>query len=794
MSKFLIKNLIIFVIIIYLPKNSLSEEIILPKAQPVINKTIEKENILPKIQPKKVIREQKEETSTNEQSLKIEKKAIENLLLPKTKPKLNKLAKSKIAKKKYLIPQKKPQDKSEDSLKLSEEKEKKVAKKKEIKDNIYPKQKPVYYQKPVKSGVRKSKYFSKNDFKLSKKIFSEIEKKKWTNALTLSRKLKDRSIYKFVRWLYLLEPGNQANFYDYINFINLNSNYPRLSRLRYLAEHKIYLNEIDEKRVIKLFDELDPFSGWGKIMLGQSLIKEGNYNKGVPLIKEGWVTAKLSKKDLRYLRKKLKKYLTTEDHIKRADWMAWENKYWDLKRMLRYLPKDYQALYNARQLLMSKSYGVDTAISKVPAKFKKNPGLQYDRLKWRRKRGRVDSSLEILLNVKNNTEYLVRPEKWWIEREIISRSLIYKKKYELAYKIASEHSLEEGPEYAEAEWMSGWIALSFLDDHILATQHFHNFYNNVGYPISLSRGAYWLGKSYEKLNDKKNSEKWFKEAAKYLTTYYGQLAFIKIYPEKGFSLDQEMKISTNAEKEFNNNELTKLVILLHEINKTKFTKDILKHLAKTNIAGGSEILAGNLATSIGRYDYAIQIAKEASYEKRFHNNINFPIIKVPSIINKKRMPSPELILSVIRQESEFDTKAYSRVGARGMMQLMTYTAKIVAKQARLPYNKKKLNSNPEYNIKLGSYYMAQLLEQFEGSYPFSIASYNAGPKRVKHWKKTNGDPQKNEINYVDWIELIKFRETRNYVQRVLENVNVYKYMISKRPVKIKNYFVDKPHY
>ena len=142
----------------------------------------------------------------------------------------------------------------------------------------------------------------------------------------------------------------------------------------------------------------------------------------------------------------------------------------------------------------------------------------------------------------------------------------------------------------------------------------------------------------------------------------------------------------------------------------------------------------------------------------------------------------------------FDTGAHSYVGARGMMQLMTYTAKIVAKRAKLHYSKKKLTTDPTYNIKLGSYYIAGLLEQYEGSYPFSIAAYNAGPKRVSYWKKINGDPQKKKIDYVNWIELIKFRETRNYVQRVLENINVYKYMLSGEPIKLHNFFTDKPHY
>ena len=235
-------------------------------------------------------------------------------------------------------------------------------------------------------------------------------------------------------------------------------------------------------------------------------------------------------------------------------------------------------------------------------------------------------------------------------------------------------------------------------------------------------------------------------------------------------------------------------MLLKELNKSKYTKDFIKHLAKLNVEKGSEVLAGKLAVQIGRYDYAIQVAKGASYEKRFHNELNYPVIETVKIVNQKKMPKPELVLAVIRQESEFDQKAHSYVGARGLMQLMTYTAKLVAKQAKLPYSKSKLKNDPRYNIKLGSYYLAGLLEEYEGSYPFALSAYNAGPKRVRYWKKINGNPQKGKINYIDWIELIKFKETRNYVQRVLENVNVYRFILSGKPIKIYNFFEDKPHY
>ena len=172
-------------------------------------------------------------------------------------------------------------------------------------------------------------------------------------------------------------------------------------------KHKLSTNKISPKKIINWFEASGPLSGFGKLILGESFVKIGDAEKGIPLIKEGWITADLSRSEMKFFRKKYKKYLDANDYIKRADYLAWENKYWDLKRMLRYLPKDYQLLYTARQILMSKSYGVDKAISSVPQKLKNDAGLNYDRLKWRRNRGRVDSSLEILLKIKNDKNYLV---------------------------------------------------------------------------------------------------------------------------------------------------------------------------------------------------------------------------------------------------------------------------------------------------------------------------------------------------------------------------------------------------
>ncbi len=610
-----------------------------------------------------------------------------NLIIPVKKPSLtDEEIKVKISKN-ILKPLKKPK-----KIEITAIKENKIVEIKKIKEDKklsfkIPKKKPSIAGLNKSESIKISKYYSKKDFNIAKKAISEMQKSKWSSSLKIAKKAKDKSIYNFIQWRHLLTAGNQASFYDYKVFIDSNSQYPRIEKLRFLAEHKLSTSKISPKKIIDWFGQTEPLSGYGKMILGESYALTGDKAKGTKLIKEGWITAKLSKNELKFFRKKFKKFLDAEDYIKRADYLAWNAKYWDLKRITRYLPKDYELLYTARQILMSKGYGVDQAIKNVPEKFKNDAGLNYDRLKWRRKKGRVDSSAEILLKIKNDRDYLVMPDKWWKEREIISRALIYKKKYEIAYKISSNHGMTEGSDFAAAEWMSGWISLSFLNDPLTAKDHFQNFYNNVNYPISTSRGAYWLARSYEKLGDRDQSNKWYQEASKYLTTYYGQLAFLKLNPNGKFELKKDLEVDNKYRYIFFNKELVKIVYLLDELKKNKYTKFILRHLANDNINKGSEILAAEIATNIERYDFAIQVSKIASYQKRFHNKFNYPLISTPKTINGRKIPESALILSIIRQESEFDLRANSHAGAKGLMQLMPYTAKLVSKQAKLPYSK-----------------------------------------------------------------------------------------------------------
>ena len=390
-------------------------------------------------------------------------------ILPVKKPSIfKKIEKNINLKSTTSLPKKKPILQSttieQNIQKEKKEIKEKITQKQIVKINtefLYPKKKPTTY-KTISKEAKKSTILNSKDFSNAKETMKFIKSRKWNSAMKTAEKVKDRDFRTLITWMYLKTTGNSATFNDYKKFIERNSDYPRINRIKYLAEQKIYLKNTSPTSVINWFEKNPPLGGLGKIKLAEAFLEQGKTAEVEKLIKDGWTIAEIKKNDLGYYRAKFKRFLTSEDHLKRADYLAWERKYWDLKRMLKYLPKDERALYNARQILMSNSYGVDNAIAKVPAHLKKDPGLEYDRLRWRNRRGRLEGSLEILYKNANKTErQMIRPDLWWEQRKSVARSLIYKKRYKTAYKISSEHSLSSGSSFAEAEWLSGWIALSF---------------------------------------------------------------------------------------------------------------------------------------------------------------------------------------------------------------------------------------------------------------------------------------------------------------------------------------------
>jgi soluble lytic murein transglycosylase len=444
--------------------------------------------------------------------------------------------------------------------------------------------------------------------------------------------------------------------------------------------------------------------------------------------------------------------------------------------MLGKVDTEYRALAEARLRLRELGHGVDGAISKVPLASRNDPGLIYERLRWRRKMGRDLLAREILRTHPLDHE---NPELWWVERSILARSALAEGHVSEAYRIARDHALTEGAGFADAEWLAGWIALRFLGEPKVAFNHFTTLFAGVNYPVSRSRGAYWAARAAETDRRPDMAELWYGTAAQYPTTYYGQLAAIRLGIGSDMPLPPDPHPSSDEVALFANHELVRVTRMLTAFGQSDRLPPFLLQLGKLSDSAGWKALVADLAEGEGRPDLSVAIAKQAIKHGRPLIKNGYPSVAVPELEHTlEQAVEVPLVLAMVRQESAFNFKAISRAGARGLMQVMPGTARDVASTLKLPYSRQRLTGDPDYNLKIGRSYLSTLLDTFDGSYVLAIAAYNAGPSRVKQWKLANGDPRGNVIDAVDWIESIPFAETRNYVQRTLENLQVYRTMLN----------------
>jgi soluble lytic murein transglycosylase len=416
---------------------------------------------------------------------------------------------------------------------------------------------------------------------------------------------------------------------------------------------------------------------------------------------------------------------------------------------------------------MRKEGGVDTVVAKVPEALRGDPGLIYERLRYRRRHNDVEGARDILINLPHD---LRRPAEWWTELSYVIRRTLSAGDVSLAYRIAKDHRQDGGPSLAEAEFLAGWIALRSLNDSTEARQHFQALYDAVRFPVSLARAAYWSGRAAEAAQDSVAAQDWYRRGAKHMTTFYGQLSARRLGEDPANFQTPEPTPTAEQIARFDRGELSRLTRMLAEIDERERVKLMFRHLAQNAGTPVDYALIARLALAMDMPDQAVRVARRAEREAAPLTALGYPVLKV-------KQPDdgldPALVHSLIRQESGFDRQAISRAGARGLMQLMPDTARLVAKELKISYQPHTLTEDPAYNVTLGRAYLKSMIDDL-GGVPGALAAYNAGPGRAKRWTRDNGDPRDNEDSLVDWIESIPFDETRNYVQRVLEGAFVYR--------------------
>ncbi len=610
---------------------------------------------------------------------------------------------------------------------------------------------------------------SKKDTLIYRKAFDDAKRGRWAWVERLAGKATERLPAKVLTWLNMKQPGNAASYEAIRRFIRDNPDWPDLDQLRRRAEEAINGKQAAAE-ILAWFAAQPPVTTDGMVAMTAALTATGEVEKARAMARRTWIEGNFSRRQEYRFARRYRKILTRADHMARLDRLLWDGRHRRARRMMRRVNKEYHPVVIARIRLRRYRGGVDWAISRVPEQLRNDPGFLYERLRWRRRKGRDADALEILNNAPDD---MVRPHRWWRERAAVARQLVIKGQARDAYRVVREHGLEKGQNFAEAESLAGWIALRFLHDAKAALAHFERLYKAVKYPISRARAAYWAGRAADAMGRKAAARKWFQTAARFDATYYGQLAALRRNPKATPRLAPEPHPDGADIAAFNRLELTRVALMLDALGQDDLLSPFLRRLAENSSDGAHKVLTGRLAVALGRPDLGVRIGRQAYREGTTLFTLAYPIIDMPD-----GNPERALLLSVARQESSFAPNARSSAGARGLMQLMPATARAVSRAIKTRFSRARLTTDPAYNIRLGGAYLGALIKQYGGSYVLAISGYNAGPGTVNRWIRTLGDPRQDDVDVIDWIELIPYSETRNYVQRVLENLQIYRRRIN----------------
>lgn len=608
-------------------------------------------------------------------------------------------------------------------------------------------------------------HVTKADEAVYRDAFAAAEREDFARAHKIAANAKEPLPGKVIRWLDLTRPGTRADFAELTTFIDAHPEWPHAWSLRRRAEEAITV-ATPADAIRDWFDRHEPLTVDGMMAYGGALLQADRTAQAKKVLRRAWIEGSFGRVQERNFLGRHKGLLRPEDHVARLDRLLWNRQESAARRMLRKVDAGHQQLALARIALFNMAGGVDAAIRRVPKGLVDDPGLVYERARWRRQKDFDDGAFELLTHPSANK---VRADLWWTERSILARRLLQKGHISRAYRLAREHGQTSGVGLAEAEWLAGWIALRFLDDRKVALKHFQRLFESVSTPISRARGAYWAGRAAESLKRPEEAKDWYGRAAAHVTTYYGQLAAEHLDQAQDWPLPADPLPTATDIEAFEGNELTRIARMLGEIGAAAHADAFLLRLGEIAATPGQRALAASLAAAVGRPEMAVKVARLADREGVPMVGSGYPL---PGF-EIEDAPEKALILALIRQESGFHHEAVSSAGARGLMQLLPSTARQVAKSIAVAYSPKRL-SEPDYNVKLGSAYLGDLLNRFEGSYVLALAAYNAGPTRARRWLAEYGDPRGKEVDAVDWIETIPFSETRNYVQRVLESLQVYR--------------------
>jgi soluble lytic murein transglycosylase len=607
-------------------------------------------------------------------------------------------------------------------------------------------------------------------------MFQASRRGEWSKAEAFARKAGDPLAMALAQWLYLTDDSSTPAFDELASFLDAHKGWPGRGTMTTKAEQAIP-EGMRPEAIVGWFGNREPRTGDGAVRLGEAKLALGKRAEGEAILRRAWVEEDFTPDAERRTWAEHSAILTGEPTSKRVARLLWQRRSSDAARYVDNADADVRTLAKARMAIISDPQRLGNVVDGLPASLRNDPAILFEQVRTARRNG--DIARAVPLALKADTTDVA--QRWWPERHALAREALGLGLYQEAYRLVAEHGLSQGSDFADAEWLAGWIALRFLEKPQLAASHFETLYKNVSYPVSKARGAYWQGRAYEALGRMGDAAGYYDTAAAYPTTYYGQLAAARLEPDEA-RLVLPAQPAEGAHTSLAKSELARVAALAADTRSDAVLRPFFIALGEAADSAEDYAFAGRLALELGHPGFAVRIAKKAMQDNFVLTDIAYPVLSVPRA--ESGAPESALVLGISRQESEFDPSAESPSGARGLMQLMPATAKVVAKEEHLQFSASRLD-DPGYNMRLGTAYLGNLIDRFGGSYALAIAAYNAGPTHAREWIEQYGDPRDPNVDPIDWVEKIPFSETRNYVQRVLENTQVYRSRLAHGPAPLK---------
>jgi soluble lytic murein transglycosylase len=592
---------------------------------------------------------------------------------------------------------------------------------------------------------------------------------------TIKKQVNSDAARDMIEWALLRSENYNAPFARLQAFLKNHEDWPGDRLLRLKTEQALYFGNFPAQAVVGYFGDDKPEWPQGRMALASALQKTGKIERAKALISDAWRNMSLTPVQEKEIQTRFPGLITPADNKYRMDRALYAEDTKDGLRLATALGGDDLLIAQARIGVINKAPNAKQLLEAAADAGKSDAGYLFSKIQWLRREKKEPEAIALMMKAPRDEKTIIDGDAWWVERRLLARAALDLNDAKTAYQIAAQHGSEGELERMEAEFHAGWIALRFLHDPKTADRHFKTLQDDAERPISVARGAYWRARAAESMGKNVEAQNFYRIAAKQSTTYYGLLAHAKL-GENTFSLRETPKASATARANFENRDTVRALRWLIALNEDKLVRVFIDDMSK-NLKDPQEMgILAEIVDGMKDIRFAIQVGKQGLYRNLPLDIYAFPTHGLPET-GFGTSVERALALAIARQESVFDPNVKSAAGATGLFQLLPATASAMAKKFNIPWQPKRINE-PSYNTQLGVAYLNKLITDLRGSYILTFAAYNAGPARVQEWIEKFGDPRDPKVDPVDWVERIPFTETRNYVMRVMENLQVYRARMS----------------